>query len=130
MRTAITSASGARSICSSVIGPLAGLWIRSTRAPFGCQLLTSQPSGGRCVFQPSSSKAASAVSTSSGRMRKSTSCSLRGPSARPRGEAAAEHERDLHALEDGDGVPHGLDQLLEAGFRHRRVVSGLSNRAT
>src|SRR5579859_281423 len=53
--------------------------MRSTSEPFSCQALTSHPSGGRSVFQPSVSNADRAVSASSGRTRKSTSCSLRGP---------------------------------------------------
>src|SRR3954454_23764571 len=79
MRSAITSPTGARSMISSVIGPLAGLKIRSTSAPFSCHVLYNQPSGGRSVFQPALSNASSACSASCGRRRKSTSCSLFGP---------------------------------------------------
>jgi len=39
MRSAITSVTGALSMNSSVIGPLAGLKIRSTSAPLSCQAL-------------------------------------------------------------------------------------------
>jgi hypothetical protein len=39
MRSAITSATGERSMTSSVIGPLAGLKMRSTSAPFSCHVL-------------------------------------------------------------------------------------------
>jgi len=39
MRSAITSETGARSMISPVIGPLAGLKMRSTSAPFSCHVL-------------------------------------------------------------------------------------------
>jgi hypothetical protein len=53
-----------------------------------------------------------------------------GTAACPGREAAAQHERDLGALQHGNRVLHGVDQLFERRLGHRPVVSGLSNRAT
>ena len=52
------------------------------------------------------------------------------PAARPRRHPAAEDERDFGALEDPDGGPHRVDQLLEGRLRHSRVVSVLPDSAT
>ena len=45
-------------------------------------------------------------------MSRSTSCSDRGPPRAHAGEAAAENERDLVRLHDGDGILHGAHHLF------------------
>src|SRR6476661_5004459 len=50
--------------------------------------------------------------------------------ARPRGEPAAQDERDLVPLKRSGTRLHGIEQLLEGRLGHYGVVSGLSDCAT
>ena len=46
-----------------------------------------------------------------------------GPASCPRGEPAAQHERDPVLLQDARTRFHRLDQLVEGRFRHGPAVS-------